>query len=346
MENEMTENIEVKETETIQQEAPEKEKQTVRQIMQTRRAEATQKEIKHLEETGNLTVDLYAGGEPQAFGKNVPAKSAENDFLMKQNAVLTGCHDKENGNFYVSVAAVKSDKSPLTLKEGEKMQAVMQEYWDKPGEKGKDGTRYVDVVNAAKLDGFKHQKPKTVTKELQDKMAKILEEKAFKTLVNDGTKDGKAYYDAARDIAHVPKTEDRDTYLKDLAFTAASREVAKRTMEQRANEKGKNGPVIKFDRTIESPEQAMLKHFVAADLRAKMGLGADERNGMNRESSDSKKQVIESLKKDEKMLFNVARRSKGITQAMDKAYNLTPKKAVAKEKTAEKKADKGQELTR
>lgn len=306
-------------------------KQGVRKIMENGRAKATREEIKYIEKTGNLTVDVYAGKEPKALGKNIPAMTPDNAYLLMQNAVLTGCHNKENGNCYVAVEAVKAEGSRLNLRESEEFQSVKQMFWDKERADGKDKSRYAEVTNAAKLESFiSHNKEVSVEK--QDAIVKALEEKAFKNLDNEATKTGLAFYDSAKDIAHVPNTGDRDQYLKDLAFAAASRETAKRTME------AKSPHPISFRREVRSSEQCLVKHLLAAELRREMGVGADIRNGLNRESASARKEVVNLLKRDEKALFNAARRARGIMQAMKREYlkDLVQDKAKEQAKAQDK----------
>ena len=322
----------------------EKEKQEVsnRKICETRRAEATRREIAFMEKTGNMTVDVYAGMEPKTLGgKAIPMLTADNKYMLKQNAVETGCHNKEAGNCYVAKGAIEAVNSKMKLRDGEQMQPATQMFWDKDVKDGqKDKSYYVEVVNAAKLEKFvSHNKP--ISEETRDAVIKALEEKAFGKLDNEGTKDGKAWYDAAKDTAHVPKSDDKMQYMRDLVFAAASREVAKQTMRHAG---------IKFKREVSKAEQLMLKHFLASELRCKLQLGADERNGFNRESPSAKKDAINLLKRDEKMLFNVSRRAAGIAYALEQAHfkGLLADKSKDTEKdkakATDKAVDKGNEI--
>lgn len=312
-----------------------KDKQTVRKIMENRRAEANRREIAYIAKTGNLTVDAYAGFKPKTLGKNVPRLTADNEFLLIQHAVLNGFDKEACGNCYVDVNAVKNGKT-MKLREGETVKKVMQAEWDTVRKDGKDKSHFVEVVNASQLEKFAPHN-KLVTGEQREAVIKALEKKAFNKLETGSTKDGKPKYDAVKDIAYIPETQDRVQYAKDLVYLAASREVAKRTMEKYVKE-NENVDIKFHNREVGSSEQLLLKHFVAAQLRMKLQLGADERNGLGRENPASVKESVNMLKRDEKMLSNLSRRGGGITYKMETVYF----KGVLSEKQAQKKTvDKG-----
>ena len=93
----------------------EKKNSSVEEIMQNRSAaETTRREVEFIEKTGNLTVDVYNNYPPKALGIDAvfkdPRVVAQNEYLMMQNAVLTGCHNEPNGNCYVSKASIDSAK--------------------------------------------------------------------------------------------------------------------------------------------------------------------------------------------------------------------------------------------
>ena len=317
----------------------EKEKQEVsnRKINETYRAEVTRKELAFIKKTGNLSVDMYnCKFDVKALGgKAMPIATEDNKYMLVQYAVEHGLDTKNAGNCFVAKGAVTAENSKLKLRDGEELQPTRQMYWDKYGEKKiegyKDKSYYVEVVNASKLEKFVPHN-KEISEEQRDAAIKALEEKAFSKLDNEGTKDGKAWYDAAKDIAHVPKTDDKEQYMKDLIFIAASREVAKQNMRHDA---------IRFNREVSKSEQLLVKHFLAHKLRTKFQLGSDERNGLSREPNKARNEAINLIERDEKMLFNVARRGGGIANAMENAYFKDILREVKKEpvKAVENKND-------
>lgn len=296
----------------------EKEKQEVsnRKINETYRAEVTRRELAFIKKTGNLSIDLYnCKFDVKALGgKAMPPPSADNKFILRQYVVENNLNEKSAGNCFVAKGAVVATNSKLKLRDGEELKPTRQMYWDKNGEKNikgyKDKSYYVEVVNASKLEKFIPHNNE-ITPESRDAVIEALKTQAFAKLENDGTKDGKAKYDSAKDVAHVPLSDDKEQYMKDLIYIAASREVAKQNMLHSG---------IRFNREISRSEQLLLKHFLACELRTKLQLGSDERNGLSREQSASRNNAIHLIERDEKMLFNVARRGAGIANAMENAY--------------------------
>lgn len=318
------------------------EQVSVRKIIENRRAEDTRREIAFIEKTGNMTVDVYNGLKPKTLGGKMPKMTADNEIFLIQHAVLNGYHDKPNGNCYVEAGAVLAAKT-MKLRKGEEMNKSVQAYWDNGT--GKDKSYFIDVVNAAQLEKF-YPHNKLVPAAQLEEVIKALKEKALPKIEEGSTKDGKAWYDAAKDVAYIPKengtSADRYRYMKDVIYMAASREVAKRNME--AFKKKNEGVTITFhNREVSKPEQLLLKHFVAYQLRMRVQLGADERNGLSRDSKDAVKDAVALLKRDEKMRSNIARRGAGIAYAMEQAYfkDIIKDKGKDNSKTDEKDKGKG-----
>ena len=308
---------------------------SARKRMEEGRREETNRVIAYIEKNGNMPADDYNNIAPKSVGTKMPF-TAESKYSFIHNAVMTGCHNEKNGNCYVPLAAIESDKSSMELKDNVEAKPTMQCYWDKPKYGAKDKSYFIKMVNAAKLKKFVSHN-KEISDESLDKVIEAIEKKVLKNMDNVPSKEGLAYYDAAKDIAHVPKTDDKLQYAKDLIYMAASREALKETV--RTND-------IKFHNRDEGSkeERLMLKHFLACELRMKLQLGADSRNGFGREASASRKNAINLLKRDEKMLSNIERRAAGIAYAMEQEYfNGMIKDKDTKKATKEQ--NKGNDIT-
>ena len=290
------------------------EKQSVRKIMENQIRKMAAAEIKYIEQTGNLTVNDYNGKPIKVLGESLRPSgkpvSPDNMYFCMNDAVVNGYHDKPNGNCYVSRGAVEK-VAAYKLREGEELKSVPLQYWSSKTEKN-SSDRFVEAVNASKLEKFvSHNKdvPEAKREEMIQTLVKTLDK-----VDNEGTKDGKAWYDAVRDIAHIPNTGNKEQYQKDICYVVAAREATKQIIRQTSSDKDFiNG---KFDREHLKEATTVLKHCLAAELRGRMGLGADSVNGLNREAASTKKMVVAAIEHYAGLVPQAQRRAHAIANRM------------------------------
>ena len=183
-------------------------------------------------------------------------------------------------------------------------------FWAKDGS---EKSRFTEVVNASKLQEKFVPHNKSVSLEEQKEVVKMLQEKFLSGMEDGARKDGLPKWDAAKNIAYVPASENEQQVMKDTIAMVSSSIVARDSVA---------GSEIRFKREVSKEEKILLRHFVASEIRTKLGLGPDERNGLSRESTTDKKNVVNAMKRNERLCGNVARRARGIVNKIGREFGL------------------------
>ena len=289
--------------------------QSVRKIMQNQIRNRADAEAKYIEQTGNLTVNDYNGKPIKVLGESLrpggKQVSPDNIYFCMNDAVVNGYHDKPNGNCYVSRGAVEK-VAAYKLREGEDLSSVPLQYWSSEKDK-KTKDRFVEAVNASKLEKFISHNTEVPEAKRDEVVQALLN--TFNKVDNEGTKEGMAWYDAVRDVAHIPDNNNKEQYQKDVCYVVAAREASRQIVRETSNDRDWiNG---KFDREQVKESSVVLKHCLAAELRGKLGLGADSVNGLKRETASVRNNVVAAIKRDVGLMPQAQRRAHAIASRME-----------------------------